>query len=120
MVTPMESLPKTDSDTADGCPGADVDVDVDVDVAATAAAAAAAAAAEKDTTSASSIGSRGLRLGRTAMMIMMMDPFSNLSVQAAAAFTAAEAAEAESTSRDRKKVSKKVSLLSDQQISPIE
>ena len=118
MVTPMESLPKTDSDTADGCPGADVDVDVDVDVAAT-AAAAAAAAAEKDTTSASSIGSRGLRLGRTAMMIMMMDPFSNLSVQAAAAFTAAEAAEAESTSRDRKKVSKKVSLLSDQQISLI-
>ena len=74
MVTPMESFPKTDSDTADGCPGADVE-DVDVDLAASPAAAAAAAAAEKDTTSTSSRGSRGLRLGRTTMVIMMMDPF---------------------------------------------
>ena len=75
MVTPMESFPKTDSDTADGCPGADVE-DVDVDLAASsAAAAAAAAAAEKDTTSTSSRGSRRLRLGRTTMVIMMMDPF---------------------------------------------
>jgi hypothetical protein len=66
MVTPMESFPKTDSDTADGCPGTDVDVDV----------AASAAAAERDTASSAS-SSRGLRLGRIIiiMVIMMMDPF---------------------------------------------
>lgn len=63
MATPMESFPKTDSDTADGCPGTDVDV---------AASAAAAAAAERTTTSTRS--SRGLRLERI-MVIMMMDPF---------------------------------------------
>ena len=64
MVTPMESFPKTDSDTADGCPGTDVDVDV----------AASAAAAERDTASSAS-SSRGLRLERIIMVIMMMDPF---------------------------------------------
>lgn len=64
MVTPMESFPKTDSDTADGCPGTDVDVDV----------AASAAVAERDTASSAS-SSRGLRLGRIILVIMMMDPF---------------------------------------------
>ena len=66
MVTPMESFPKTDSDTADGCPGTDVYVDVDV--------AASAAVAERDTASSAS-SCRGLRLGRSIMVIMMMDPF---------------------------------------------
>ena len=69
MVTPMESFPKTDSDTADGCPGTNVYVDVDV-----AASAAVAATAERDTASSAS-SSRGLRLGRIIMVIAMMDPF---------------------------------------------
>ena len=64
MVTPMESFPKTDSDTADGCPGTDVDVDV----------AVSAVVAERATASSAS-SSRGLRLGRIIMVIAMMDPF---------------------------------------------
>ena len=90
MVTPMESFPKTDSDTADGCPGTDVDVDV----------AVSAAVAERDTVSSAS-SCRGLRLGRIIMVIMMMDPFHyQRSSRIFSILSVRQPLAAESTSRD--------------------